>query len=220
MATVSSVEQAVSDFSPTTGFLFSLVLHIVVFVGIPLLLIVTTRTISFERPPTFQLVTAPASLQSVRPLATPVKKKQINPAYEQKVTKTKAARPVPAERLKPEKENVEELASLLEEIPAPARIVSQGNFKYNWYLQSVEQKIVQYWTPPSEDRSLSVSIAFTINYDGTISDPKVVKPSGNSSLDELALRAVRLAAPFFGRVPPEFKGSRLDLTCTLIPTRN
>ena len=86
-------------------------------------------------------------------------------------------------------------------------------------LENIQQKLSRYWNPPSENRSLSVVVSFTIYSDGSVSEPAVSKGSGNSSLDNLALRAVKLAAPF-GKLPPGFSGDKLELSCTLIPTRN
>ena len=120
-----------------------------------------------------------------------------------------AARPI---------ENLDELASILDEIPAPAQVAAVGNFKYHWYLNNVQQKLERYWNPTTENRSIKVIVAFTIHQDGTISEPSISSTSGNSTLDNLALRAVKLAAPF-GKLPPGFEGNRLDLNCTLIPTR-
>ena len=220
MAASASIEQAPSgDLSTKTGLAISILIHLLVLVGIPLLLQLTARSVSFERPATFQLVTAPPSLRPVRPTAKPVKKKLAKPTPVKKISKESTARPVPAERSKPkEEENVDELSSVLNELPEPASIVAPGDFKYNWYLQNVQQKISRYWNPPTENQSLSVSVAFAIASDGSISDPKIVKESGDNSLDNLALRAVKLAAPF-GKLPPGFSGNRLELTCTLIPTR-
>ena len=82
----------------------------------------------------------------------------------------------------------------------------------------MQQKLERYWNPTTENRSIKVIVAFTIHQDGTISEPSISSSSGNSTLDNLALRAVKLAAPF-GKLPPGFEGNRLDLNCTLIPTR-
>ncbi len=197
-----------------TGIIISCLFHCGILLGVPLLMQLAQNTSSFERPPTFRLVAAPPSLRPVKPLAQKKLSKQAVPVK----VKREGTKPVPGESARPE-ENLDELASVLDEIPAPARVAAAGDFKYNWYLENIQQKLSRYWNPPSENRSLSVVVSFTIYSDGSVSEPAVSKGSGNSSLDNLALRAVKLAAPF-GKLPPGFSGDKLELSCTLIPTRN
>ena len=115
-------------------------------------------------------------------------------------------------------EDVNELASILNELPKAANVATVGEFKYSWYLDNLTRKISRYWNPPSGNSSLSVVISFVIHRDGSLSDPVVATTSGNGTLDNLALRAVKMAAPF-GILPPEFPSDKLELTCTLIPTK-
>jgi TonB family protein len=82
----------------------------------------------------------------------------------------------------------------------------------------VQQKLEKNWNPSTENHQLKVVVSFTIDKSGMISEPRIVKSSGNSSLDNLALRAVKLSAPF-PKLPPEFSDDKLELNCTLIPTR-
>jgi TonB family protein len=115
-------------------------------------------------------------------------------------------------------ENLEDLESLFSEMPAPAQISAPGDFKFHWYLNNVRAKIEQNWKPATEDRNLSVTVRFIINSDGSISGLSVSTSSGNQTLDNLAVRAVTVAVPF-GKLPPGFSGDKLDITCTLRPTR-
>ena len=218
-AALSSIEQLPEgNLSPRTGFFISLALHLLVLVGIPLLLMVTERTVSFQRPPTFQLVTAPPMLAPVTPKSRPVHKKAVKEAVHRREVPKMGEKPVAKEK-EETKENVDELASMLNELPKAASISTVGEFKYTGYLENVSQKIAHYWNPPTGNSTISVVVSFTIHRDGTMSDPEIAKGSGNASLDNLALRAVKLAAPF-GALPPGFPSDNLELSCTLIPTRN
>ncbi|MDG5816090.1 energy transducer TonB [Chitinispirillales bacterium ANBcel5] len=114
-------------------------------------------------------------------------------------------------------ENLEELAELLRELPVPADISAPGDFEQDWYLNAVVQRIERHWIPPFEDRTISVVVKFIIHNDGSISGVEIVRSSGNRTVDNLAIRAVNLAAPF-GRLPPGFSGDQLELNITLIPT--
>ena len=207
---------------------FSVLFHILLLVVLPLVTRLVWQHKNFERPKTFQLVT-PLSLPTPpRPVPkreaprqrVPVQEKKPAPSPDPKkiAPKKDIAPQVKKEAARPVEENLDELASLLEELPAPAQVSAIGDFKYHWYLNNVMQKLERYWKPSTENREMKVEVAFTIFVDGSISEPVIKKPSGNSSLDNLALRAVKLAAPF-GKLPPGFTGDRLDLNCTLIPTR-
>lgn len=182
----------------------SVVVHLCVLVGIPVVLELAKSKVRFERPPTFQLVTAPPSL------------KPFTPRAEKPQPKKKSERLVPGE--KPKEENVDELASLLDELPSPALVSAVGNFKYNWYLAQVQEKVERNWNPTSENRQDSVVVAFTIYSDGSISEPALERESSNTTLNELALRAVKMAAPF-AKLPPGVSENKYDMLCTLRPSR-
>ncbi|RMF83720.1 MAG: TonB C-terminal domain-containing protein [Nitrospinota bacterium] len=72
------------------------------------------------------------------------------------------------------------------------------NFPFAYYLQLIEQKIGRQWQPPRNIRSSGkkVVIAFQIQRDGHIQAPVVEESSGNTLLDQTALRAVIDADPF------------------------
>jgi TonB family protein len=192
------------------GMALSVALHLTALGAVPLLFHALDTTVSFERPPTFVLVAAPPSLKSLRPaLQKKLSRKQ---ASEKKKRETLSEREYP-------EEDLDELSSVLDEIPAPTRIAAVDEFRYTWYLSRVQEKIERFWNPPFEGRNDSVIVSFTIQADGSIADPVVSRKSGSRTLDELALRAVRTAAPF-GRLPLGVSGSGCEIICTLRPTRD
>jgi TonB family protein len=196
------------------GLLFSGLFHLTLFIGIPVCMALARNNDRFERPQTFQLVTAPSSLKSFTPPRQRKLTKQVR-----RTVKKEASRPVPSRERVSKEENIDELASLLDELPTPTRVSVVGEFKYNWYLANIQKKISSFWNPPTENRGISVEVAFTVHRDGSITEPRLAKPSGNGTLDNLAMRAVNLAAPF-GKMPPGFSGNKIELTVTLIPTLN
>jgi TonB family protein len=212
MASAGSMKDG--DLPFKTGMIISGIVHLTVLVGVPLVLQLARGSVSFERPPTFQLVVAPPSL---RPLQTVSQKRLPKQTAPKRMPKESVA-PAPRENAKPE-ENLEELASVLEDLPVPARLSPVGDFKYNWYLAQTQEKIERYWNPSSENKNDSVVVSFTIYSDGSISEPELQKKSGSSTLDNFALRAVKLAAPF-GRLPPGVSDNKYEMVCTLRPTRN
>ncbi len=212
---------------PGSTIAISVIVHIFLLVGIPLLAKLAWSQKKFERPKTFQLVTAPVPAPK-RTVKTP---DAVEQRVARKETKEKAA-PIPdknapkknnnsqkeREAARPKEDNLEELTSLLEEIPSPAQVSSVGDFKYHWYLAVVQSKLEKNWKPSTENRQLKVLVSFSINKDGMITEPRIAKSSGNSTLDNLALRAVKLSAPF-PKLPPGFAEDKLELNCALIPTR-
>jgi TonB family protein len=213
-AALSSENEREPDLPFKTVMVISLLFHGAVLAGIPLLMRMADGSARFDRPATFQLVAAPRSL---RPMLPAIRKQASLRTAAEKVTK-KVLKPVPQENGKTV-EHLDELASVLDEIPLPARVSAVGDFKYNWYLAQTQEKIERFWNPPNENRNDSVVISFTINSDGSISLPEVFRTSGRTALDGLALRAVRLAAPF-GKLPPGVAGDRYEMMCTLRPTRD
>ncbi len=228
--TVPSIDREPFRTLPAPSVLtLSVAFHLLFLVVLPVMSRMFHKSRRFERPKTFQLVASP-----LRP--NPVRRVPVNDDARRQRMPQEAAAPQPRqmpakdaprrkrearkekEAARPIQENLDELASILDEIPSPAQIAAVGNFKYHWYLNSVQQKLERYWNPGSENRDIKVVVSFVINQDGTISEPSIHTSSGNGHLDDLALRAVRLAAPF-GKLPPGFEGDRLDLNCTLIPTR-
>ncbi|HEX2956894.1 MAG TPA: TonB family protein [Chitinispirillaceae bacterium] len=212
---------------PGATAVISIIVHLLLIVGVPLTAKLVWSQKKFERPKTFQLVTAPIPAPK-RTVKTP---DAVEQQVARKETKKKAA-PLPAknvpknnssaqkerEAARPKDTNLDELTSLLEEIPAPARVSTEGDFKYPWYLINVQQKLEKNWNPSTENHQLKVQVSFTIDRSGMISEPRIVKSSGNSTLDNLALRAIKLSAPF-PPLPPGFSEDKLELNCTLIPTR-
>jgi len=179
----------------------------------------------FERPKTFQLVSLPVHPNAPKKVQVP-KDAQKQKVAQSKTEPSKVPGPTASKDNTPQSkndpaqstENLNELESLLDEIPSPAQVSAIGDFKYPWYLTNVQNKIQRYWNPPSENKNLKVIVAFTIFSDGTISEPTVVSSSGDHSIDNLAIRAVRLAAPF-GKLSVGFNARSVDLNVTLNPTR-
>jgi TonB family protein len=208
-----------------TLFVISVLFHAFILVIVPLIAKISWRVKPFDRPQTFQLVSAPAHkappIEAKQRQRVTQKESKPEPSpIPQKQSAKKELKPAKEKEAAQTKENVDELASMLEELPSPAQVASVGELnKYNWYINYVRDRVQKYWNPPTENKNITVVVSFTIYSDGTISEPKITKSSGNSTLDNLALRAVKLAAPF-NKLPTGFSGDKAELNCTLIPTRN
>ncbi len=215
----------------------SLLFHILVIVVLPFLARYFWNPVEFERPQTFELVQIPLPPSRPKPVPkevvpeqpappTPEVKPEPKPVPPEKpAEKPPEPKPVETPRAVEEPaapvapvEDLDELEALLSEIPVPVAVSAPGDFKQHHYLNLVRQRIERHWTPPTENPNISVVVEFTIHKDGSISGLSIKQSSGQSTLDNLALRAVTLAAPF-SRLPYGFADDKLDLTITLIPAR-
>ena len=239
--------QAYGDVNFNRVLIISVVFHVLVLIVLPFVGELFVKEKKFERPHTFQLVQMPAPSvpkstppppapeppapvpeppppppppPAPTPAPTPPKPKE-TPKPKQEPEVKPEPRPAPKEEQpvrKPVEEDLSELASLFDALPT-TQVSAPSDFKFPWYLAAVRNKIEQNWKPPTENRNLAVVVSFTINSDGTATGITVSKSSGNSTIDNLAVRAVTVASPF-GKMPPGFSGDKLEISCTLRPTRN
>ena len=179
--------------------IFSLLFHVFIFFVVPIATRMLRRPKTFERPQTFQLVRIPPKTAPVkqRVIDRPKVKKKAVPKKPVPRTK-KDTRPV---QKKEELEELSELEDVIGAIQQPVSQISLGQpFKYQWYKYAIRAKVESYWKPPFKDDKIAVVLSFTIFRNGNISEVKVKNSSGNTMLDNLAIRAVKLAAPF-GKLP-------------------
>ena len=188
----------------------SVVFHLLIFIGIPLLATVFYHAEKYERPKTFTLVNMPprAVIQQKVAQAARPKPKAANPVPAKKKAKQAAKK---EEKVQEDKDQLEEL---LDAIPASISEITPGqSFKYAWYINSVISKVEENWKPPRgliEKKDAAVTVFFTIFPGGDISSVEVRESSGVSTLDNLAVKAVTMAAPF-GKLPIGWSGNKLEL---------
>lgn len=222
----------------------SVLLHVVLLIVIPILSGLLERPKKYERPHTFELVSAPlppppapvtpAPVEPTpapappvpTPAPQPVPTQQPTPPPPQEVVQPRAepvveTPPTPAPReeqvTKRVEEDLTELASLFEALPAPVSVRAPSDFEFAFYLNQVRSIIERNWQPATENRNLSVTVNFTINRDGVVSGLTIESSSGNATLDRLAMRAVQVSS--FPRLPPAFTGDQIVISCVLRPTR-
>ena len=80
-------------------------------------------------------------------------------------------------------------------------------------MKEVERRIKANWSPPNGGQSKKVVLLFTIARDGRLLSLKIAKSSGFKADDDAAISAVKLTAPF-RPLPPEYKGSSVDINFT------
>ncbi len=216
MASSFSIKNDTStgEFSFVPVIFISVLFHIFVFFVVPLATKFLWQPKQYIRPPTFQLVQVPQPKARVTPKKKAVKR--VKKKAKRAVPQTKG-RVNPAKTKPVEEEDLSELEDLLNEIPPPISQLNVGKpFKYDYYIRNIQSKVERNWKPSINDGSLSVVLKFTIFRNGSISAVTISKSSGHSTLDNLGVRAITLAAPF-GKLPHGYPDTRIDLTYTLIP---
>lgn len=116
-------------------------------------------------------------------------------------------------------EDLSALEALFSNLPAPTQISAPGvqrSTVLDIYLNNVRVIVERNWQPATQDRNLEVIVKFTINNDGSISGLSVSKSSGQSALDNVALRAIERSR--FPKFPPGISEDKLPIDFTLRPT--
>ncbi len=95
------------------------------------------------------------------------------------------------------------------------------SIKHKIYYNLIWQRIRSVWVLPTEalggQKNLETIIAIRITRDGQIADIQFEKKSGNTSLDESALRAIKKANPL-PPLPPGFEGNQFDVGVRFTPS--
>ncbi len=99
-----------------------------------------------------------------------------------------------------------------------------GDFasRYGWYIEAVKRRIYSNWQQWSIDsvarssRTIHCAVTFTINRDGSLKDVRIAEPSGNSSYDTSAIRAVLSSTPV-ANLPGDYSGSYVVATLDFNP---
>jgi periplasmic protein TonB len=91
-----------------------------------------------------------------------------------------------------------------------------GNFgaKFSWYVEAVQRKVSGNWLQSTVDPRISFAprlvATFDISRDGSVSNIQVTKSSGDASVDQSAVRAIRDSSPM-QPLPPAYNGSRVSV---------
>ncbi len=88
-----------------------------------------------------------------------------------------------------------------------------GDFPHTLYLESMHRRIGGNWFRPQAAGEPAVVIYFRILRDGTITEARVDKPSGNPTFDRAALSAVRSSSPL-NPLPFAYSGNYLGVYLT------
>jgi len=148
-------------------------------------------------------------MQDIVPAGTekkkkPVKKKELVDPSEAEILKMKKRK---ADRKLPPKEKEQDSFQMKTGIfPGGAGKTSGSmqldakNFPFMYYLSMMKNRISENWIPPfgsvKSKESIRVVIKFRIDHTGRVFSHEIEESSGDTLLDQSALRAVIVSAPF------------------------
>lgn len=78
------------------------------------------------------------------------------------------------------------------------------------YIKALWKKMEPNWLPPSNSEDKGVTAIFVVSRNGDVSEIRIKTTSGNKAIDEAAIKAVKLSAPFLP-LPEEYKGEKVNI---------
>ena len=107
-----------------------------------------------------------------------------------------------------------------EDVPAPqtpsgSTKITAGKVVADYYLTMLQGKVTRNWDRPSArftgGDSPTARVSFTVLSSGSITNLRITRSSNWSTIDQSAVQAVRVSAPF-AELPSTYLGDRLDVT--------
>ena len=81
---------------------------------------------------------------------------------------------------------------------------------FDTFMQNLQADIMLNWNPPKIETNARVVVLMKIQKDGNLESVQVLKSSGNSEMDNVALETVKATAPF-QPLPLSFTGETVDV---------
>jgi protein TonB len=166
---------------------------------------------------------APKTVEAPRPTDIPVLTKAPKPAkVAEKTTPTAPAHPQPV-KVDPNKAQTGEATGLKIAMSSSKNNagttsvgVADSNFgaRFGWYVDQIRQKVASQWYTNMLDSQATghrVYITFQVEHDGSVSQIQIAQRSGDNTLDQTALNAVR-HIDTFGPLPEQYTGSHINVT--------
>jgi len=179
-------------------------LPLTISVAIHLILFAAT-TVHFRRD---IYVNIPVQLMFYNPPAAPVTEVPLPKKSEEIVIPKKTSVPAPKKIERKEETKKPEAPVPAEQTPVPSAApgaapapanpltLDQAKFHFGYYTNIVIKSVNRNWQYSSEFESLRSVVYFQIQRNGDLDKVEIEQSSGDPLFDQLALRAVKLSAPF------------------------
>jgi periplasmic protein TonB len=183
------------------------------------------NVLATERPSPAPEPPKPKAVEAPKPDAVPIPIKTAKPLTPPKVADRTTPAPLPHVQPAPptNKATTGEAAGLriaMSSVQTRVGTSSVGvpdqafGARFAYYVQQITQKVASQWYTGMLDANASghrVYITFDIQRDGTPANVRIAQPSGDSTLDQTALSAVR-HIDTFPPLPDGYTGSRINVT--------
>jgi periplasmic protein TonB len=91
-------------------------------------------------------------------------------------------------------------------------------FPYPGYLQNIVRQVALCFEPPRGTDRMRADVSFQVRRDGSVSDVRMVSPSGNYRFDNEAKGAIECAQVKFGALPAGFRDDVLPIVFSFDPS--
>lgn len=81
------------------------------------------------------------------------------------------------------------------------------------YMRKMQKNIKANWNPPKSSTSSSVTLNYSIQKNGKLTNVSVLKSSGDKKIDSAAVKSLKMTAPF-EPLPDSFNGDHVDIQFT------
>jgi TonB family protein len=117
---------------------------------------------------------------------------------------------------------VEPLINATEENPKPTNYpptivppvtINQNHYpvdNINGYVQDIKNSIIHNWSPPDGMPGYGSVVVFRIGKDGSLTNIKLLRSSGNKAVDDTSINAVKITAPF-RPLPDSYSSNNVDI---------
>ena len=168
------------------GIIFSLFIHTFLLFGLGIFFQQKTRIITI--PVDFVYYRPPATAPRQEP-AKLIEKTVLKTRAVKKISRPDVVSPTPAKEM--------ETPATEQPLASSSLNVEAVRFPYTYYLNQIRKRIAENWMWSSTTSgNFRTVIYFRIQRDGQISEPVWKERSGSPIFDNLALRAVKISAPF------------------------
>lgn len=180
------------------------------------------NVLATETPSPAPVAPTPKTVEVPHPDAIPIPVPKSPPAkVAEKTTPPPPLHPQPA-KIEPNKAQTGELAASIPMSSTQTRAgtltvgVTDTNFgtRFGYYNDQIKRKLESEWYYTMLDKQAQghrAAITFRVQRDGTPTDIRIAQPSGDASLDQTSLNAVR-QVDTFGPLPDAYQGSYVNVT--------
>ncbi|HVZ83808.1 MAG TPA: TonB family protein [Terracidiphilus sp.] len=176
------------------------------------------NVLSTETPSQAPTAPTPKTEQKIDETAIPIQGRQKKPEKQtQQRNVVKPMESVPQNRAQYGEQTGSSMPRAAQNYSNGPTTLNDANFgsMFPWYVDNINRTMSMNWSKSLVDqntpRGAKAYIDFVISRDGTVSNVRIERSSGSSTLDSSCMRAAQRAASF-GALPQQYRGSTLQVS--------